>query len=463
VFLPVTDLKRLLKIHEGNIGKAEDAGDGILRIDAPNGTPVFVKESGGWAFAAQDKNLLASTPADPTALLGGLDKQYTVAAKVLVRNIPAEMRAMVIGEMNKGFEAQLSELEADSPEDRALIEGIGRRQMATIRQFIEETDEITVGWAIDSMAKSTFIDISMTATAGTNLARQFADAGAVKSAFSGFLMTDAAAALHFAGNMSQDDVDQLTGMIEAMTKKAMQAIDEDADLDDDAQRTAAKEILSSLFGVMRKTVESGKLDGGATLLLGEKKLTFVAGGHVANAGDLDGVFRRAVELAKDEPDFPGVKFDADKHGDVTFHTIKAPIPEGEQAREFFGEHVEVTIGIGRASAYVAVGNDGIATLKKVIDSSAAGAGQDLPPSQLYVALAPIMKFAASVDRENPVTAMLAASVDKIRGNDRVSITSSLIERGVRSRIQVDEGVLKLLGETFKTFSGAGAGAPPGAF
>jgi hypothetical protein len=178
---------------------------------------------------------------------------------------------------------------------------------------------------------------------------------------------------------------------------------------------------------------------------------------------LDGVFRRAVELAKDEPDFPGVKFDADKHGDVTFHTIKAPIPEGEQAREFFGEHVEVTIGIGRASAYVAVGNDGIATLKKVIDSSAAGAGQDLPPSQLYVALAPIMKFAASVDRENPVTAMLAASVDKIRGNDRVSITSSLIERGVRSRIQVDEGVLKLLGETFKTFSGAGAGPPPGAF
>jgi hypothetical protein len=60
-------------------------------------------------------------------------------------------------------------------------------------------------------------------------------------------------------------------------------------------------------------------------------------------------------------------------------------------------------------------------------------------------------------------ALIAGASDKIRGNDRISDTSTVIERGTQSRVQVDEGVLKLIGESFKMFGGAGGAAPPGAF
>lgn len=452
VFIPVANLEKLLATHERNIGRAEREGD-LLRIEGPNGS-VYIKEAAGWAFASQDKDALAITPGDPTALLGSLTKDYTVAVKVKAENIPQPLRELAIGELQRGFESGLAE---QSPEDRELLEGLSRRQMESLRMLIEETDELLIGWNVDSMAKKTYLDITMTARAGTDLAKQFAEMGDGTSAFSGFLASDAAGALHFSGTMSKDDVEQLTLLVDAASKKAVQAIEEDEDLDDPAKRTAAKDIVTSLFAVARKTAQSGKMNGGATLMMGETSLTFAAGGHVADAAELERVLRVAADLAKDEPKFPGIKFDADKHAGVTFHTMRIPLDD-DDAQKVFGEQLDVAIGVGKDSFYLAFGNDSVATLKKIIDTSAAGAEQKLPPSQFFVALAPILKFAASMG-DDEALAVAARAAEKVRGNDRISITSTMVERGARSRIELDEGVLKLIGETVMTMSGQ-AGARP---
>lgn len=455
VFIPVTDLERLLKTHEGNIGPAEKEGD-LRRIDTPNGESVYIKESAGWAFASRDKDALALTPGDPTTLLGGLDKEYTVAVKVMVQNIPVALRAMAVDQMKAGFEAQLAEMAKENPDDREVIEKIGRRQIEAIQKFIEDSDEVVIGWAVDSVGKNTYIDLSMTAKAGSDLAAQFAQMGDGKSAFSGFLMSDAAGAFHFGHLLSKDEIDQLTPLIDGANKKAVEAIEEDEDLDSDAQRKAAKDIVSSLFSAARKTVASGKLNGGATVMLGDQSLTFVAGGHVAGAAELDHVLRVGADLAKNEPDFPGIKFDADKHAGVTFHTMSVPLDDedAEDARKVFGDNLDVAFGVGQDSFYLAVGKDGVSTLKRVIDDSAAGADQKRPPSEMFIALAPILKFAASIS-DDEVVPLMASSAEKVRGNDRISITSTVIERGSRSRIQIDEGVLKLIGEVGMKLSGAG--------
>ena len=137
--------------------------------------------------------------------------------------------------------------------------------------------------------------------------------------------------------------------------------------------------------------------------------------------------------------------------------MSIPIEDAEEAQQAFGERLDVSIGFGKDSFYLAFGKDNAAVLKKVIDGSAAGSAEALPPSQMFVALAPVLKFAASVS-DDEVTAVLARSVERISGNDRISITSAYVDRGVRSRIKLDEGVLQLIGESVMAF-GAGAGAP----
>ena len=72
--LPVKDLDTFLEGMESQLGEPEDAGDGILELAGP--IPVYIKESNGWAFVGQSTDHLQDTPADPSAIFEGADKQY---------------------------------------------------------------------------------------------------------------------------------------------------------------------------------------------------------------------------------------------------------------------------------------------------------------------------------------------------------------------------------------------------
>ena len=68
-----------------------------------------------------------------------------------------------------------------------------------------------------------------------------------------------------------------------------------------------------------------------------------------------------------------LKLNADKHKGVTFHTLSFEVPDDVDNAEFIeqliGEKSTLTVGIGKESAFLALGNKGIETLKKVIDKS----------------------------------------------------------------------------------------------
>ena len=174
-------------------------------------------------------------------------------------------------------------------------------------------------------------------------------------------------------------------------------------------------------------------------------MKFAAGGLIADGKKLDKAFRDLVDLAKQEPDFPEVKFDVAKHSGISFHSITVPVPDDE-ARRFLGDNVEVVVAIGDSSFFVAFGKDCQSLVKQVIDGSASKASDTVPPVQLNVALGPIMKFASTVDN-NPMISTLSGLLAKSPGKDRIQMTAESTEngRGVRYRFLVDEGIIKLLG------------------
>lgn len=446
VFLPVSDFKTVTTKIEEMVGALEDVGDGVKKLTLQR--EIFLKEQGGWIFVSDQLANLGNVPADPTAMLEAMYETYDIGIRANVQSVPKELRQMLLSEIKEGFERTVAN-EQDEVKRRTQKE-VGGRVIDKIVRFADEADQLTVAWGTDKNAGKTYIDFSATAVAGTTLAEEINSVVTMKSEHPGFLLPDAAATFHFATPVMKDDIAQTVQMLNKAREKALSEIDKDKELPTEEARATAKQIVGSLMDVLQKTIESGKLNGGAALRLAPQNINFVAGGFVADGKSVEKDLKRLVELAKQSKENPGVevKFDAATHGGVTLHTITVPVPaREEEARKILGDKMLTVIGTGATSIYVAFGNDSMELLKEVIDSSAAATGQTAPMT-LNVSLAPIMAFAASVD-DDPIVAGLAEALKNGQGKDHIAISSKAIERGVAYRVEVEEGVLQLIGQAAK--------------
>ena len=128
-FVPVTDLKQLMTVIGGFTHQqfTPDA-DGVYEIKDSVGTPAYVIAKGGWAFISESREVLKNVPADPAATLGDLPKQYTLAARLSLKNLPAGIRKMAISQLEAGF--HILSMWRGSNEDEASRSG--RRHGQTV-------------------------------------------------------------------------------------------------------------------------------------------------------------------------------------------------------------------------------------------------------------------------------------------------------------------------------------------
>lgn len=450
-FIPVSDINVVFETFKEQLGEPKDVGDGVLQVGTAQ--TAFVKEVNGWAFVSQSKANLLKLPEDPTTLLGQLPAQYNVAVKVFSQNFDPQLKRLAIDEMKAGFERGLDNSNADV--DPEVAEALGRQIVGDMERFINESDELLIGLAIDAQSKKTYLDVSLTAIEGSTLAKQMALMQESKTAFGGFLKNDAALTLNLTSKLSPQDIQRGQQTIKQFRQKTMQQIDNDPDLAAD-KRGPAKAVVGKFFDVIDQTVAAGRIDGGAALVLEPESIAFAAGALVADGKALEAAVKDLVALAKDEPEFPSVKLNAAQHAGVTFHRLTAPISENDkEARDLFGENIDIVLGTSEKSVYVAFGDNCENLLVSIIDASAQQAQAVVPPFQLNVSLLPILKFAESVD-DNPAVPALVELLKKA-GNDRISLTATPITRGAQYRLEIQEGVLQVIGEAGKRFSGANAG------
>jgi hypothetical protein len=291
--------------------------------------------------------------------------------------------------------------------------------------------------------------------AGSQLAEQAAQLRDTRSAFTGFLSTDSAVCLNLSSKYPEEDIEQILAMLRTVRQRATQAIDESEDVPgDDAAREALKSSLGEVMDAVKATVESGTTDGGMLLTLSPPtSVTLAAGTRLVDARRLETAIKRIAELAKDDPRLPAIKWNAEKHEGVRFHTTRVPIPAGETAaRKMVGEALDVVVGIGEDSLYVALGSDGLDTLKAAIDRSTAAADRTVAPAVFVLSLGKILAFTAS-RTDDPIVADLAEVLGRSADSDRVRITVKAIRDGLAYRIEVEEGALKALGQVLPATAG----------
>jgi hypothetical protein len=453
--LPVTDLKALLEALAGLVGPAQDNGNGVFELNVFN-QKVFVKAQGGWAYVSQTTESLDRAPKDPAKLFGGLEKSYDVGARLYVQNIPELYRGMLIDQLRVGIEAGLNRQADESDEAYATRRKMVEGQVEALSKAINDVDQLTLGLAIDTKEKNAHIDLSVSVVAGTDSAKQLSQVKPATSDFAGFLVPDAAASLNLTAKMNKEDTQQIVAGLKTVREHAMQALEKDDKLKDESSQKLAKEMVGQVFDAIQATVESGKIDAGATLNLSDKSMAFVVGAYVADPKPLEDALRKFVKLgAEKDPNFPAVKFDAAKHAGVRFHTASVSVPSEDKISKVIGNKLDVAVGLGANSVYLAVGTDSLNMCKSLIDKSKAETSKQLPPFQVNVALAPIFQFAAALQDE-PAVAGMAKDLAQANGKDHVRLVVTPKDNSILIRLSAEEGVLQLLGTAFKNAQAGGA-------
>lgn len=465
-FVPVTNLKTLLAALAGPLGAAKDAGDGVFQVEgAP--VPLFVKEKGGWAFIAQTPDGFKNAPADPSKLLGELPKKYDVAVNVSIKNVPDGVRQGLIGLMQMGAQAGLQQEPGESDEQFAVRRKLTEQSIQQMVRVINDLETILVGLSINSETKTAYLEATVTATAGSETAKDMAEMTDLKTEFAGLLLPDASVVARFTGKLSDSDVAQMQSSLVSIRARALNELSSQG-LPAEGEKKA-KELLGGLIDIIEETVKSKQVDGGVVVRLAPDTATLVAAGHVADGAKLEKLLKEIADVAKQEqPDVAKlIKLDAEKYEDVNLHVISVPLPAddpgAQKLAKLIGDKAEVIVGTGAKSTYVAAGRDAMKMLKEVIDKSKADTGKAVLPMQISVAVGPIAKFIAAVADEPEArqgAQMVAGILAQAAGKDHVLITSKAVPNGAIVRIEVEEGILKALGMAGQM--AAAGGAPGGA-
>ncbi len=439
--LPTSDIKSILKRVEAQTGgPADELDDGTMVISMGANT-IFIRQKGAWAALAPRKELLNFAPMDPSSLFDGMGNDYDIAVRLKVQQVPLETRNMLVGQMRQGFEQAMQKQKGV---DAAQTRDLATSSMKQLEQFINDTDELNVGLNIDRNEQYVSIDSSFTAVDGSKLASLYSGSHAIPSQFASVIRSNAAAYYHAATSIGPEAIEQ-TRMSLKSSMKSVSAMLEGQDDLTPGQADDIKIMIDQIVELSVKSISEGRADMGALLLTAEDSFQFVFGAFVADGDEAAQIVKDVAAKLENEPGAPRFEFDRSTYEGVAMHLVEADVPEKEdEARKVFGDKLQVHVGTGEKSVYLAIGKDCESLMKELINDSDSDSSADRPIGQLNVKLKPILEFAQSIESNEAIAAMIE---ELARSSDEGMITmiQDGIENGQATKITIGEGLLKAVG------------------
>ena len=328
-FVPVKDFKKLMDLTIQLGLPAKDNGDGTYGLTIP-GPNVTIKAQAGWAIVTIGGMEPASVPADPSAGVGDLPKKYDIAVRGSVKNVPEQFKQLFISQIQMVMQMAGRRTPGESDEEYAVRSNVMKMSLQQYITLVKELDEITLGFAIDQQTKTAYLDTQMTALPGSKTAQQMAAMTDAKTNLAGFDLPGASLVANMTSNISDADLAQWKGITKAGRDAVLKEVANQGL--SDAELAIAKQIINDLFDVADKTLDARKVDVGVTIMLAPDAATMAYGVQVVDAAKVEKVLKQIVaEVAKEAPDVAKmVKFDAETHQGVRFHTASVPLPADDE-------------------------------------------------------------------------------------------------------------------------------------
>lgn len=371
IFLPAADLTPLLVALAPFLDGLHDVGDAKM-LAVPGAGPVYFKSQEDWTYVATGEARLAALPADPGQLLGSLARVYDLGVRVDVQAMPEPLREQLLQMVGSTAampgpgvaDSPLEEFPAgDLPSDEAAessdpIELVPaadpqqiEQQVASFREFLEETDQLVFGITVDDSDQQLQIDFAHRAVPGSSMAQDFS-AWQQKRAtrFAGFYRPEAGLHTHANMVLTEASVERLEQQLDT----AMKFVLSENELSADSPEALG---VQAAFGLAKEFFGHGDVDVVASLSL-EGKPNLLVAGKVGDGANVAAMIQRAAAKVAKRPE---VSTREQTVGDLPLLIWKFKIPQGPDTKEvirFFGEEVELATGVTGDQAYLSVGPPG---------------------------------------------------------------------------------------------------------
>ena len=385
VMVPIASEKAFLSLLE-NISFKPTEKDGIYTVKTGFPVDVSFRFANKYAYftAINTESIATNRLQDPAKVLAS-KSDSDISAAIRIDQLPEAAKLLMLASVEDELNKIRDKKEAgETPAQQAFRLEALKQISKLFATVLEDGEQINYEASLRRQQGEAHASYSLTAKSGSKLAKMIADLGSTKSLFAGFNSSDAV----------------LSGLVHVMLppeiRKSFEAVVEEtkemalAGLNDPAKKKQAESLLEALL----PSLKAGELDAGFALTgpNANKKYTVVAGVKIKEGDKLAKIVRDLLDqTTKDLP--PQVrdliKLDADSVGNVKIHRFDVGPAFDPKAAEVFGQS-PVHVAIRNDAAFVSVGEEGLAAIKKAVASQAAGAAPPLAFEVAVARLAPLM-------------------------------------------------------------------------
>jgi len=429
-------------------------GESIIRIQDAYAHMLF---RGG----ETDETLEMITSRDfdnPVQQFQNLTSNYDLAVKADLSSVPELMRTTFLGFFRTAIETQLQQRDTESKAAYELRRISGKQNLENIEYLLNEAQEMVIGARIEQEQKRGIIDLQIKARPNSDLARDIKNIPGKASYFNVITSrNNLPVAVSASMNIARRDRKTYLAYLSYFEKQISEKLLTEEKL---LQNTNS---VQQFFGPIKSMVEKGHLDVFAQLVATpSRKFALIGGIKVNPSADLPAAL---LDLINRVDQLPGNKAkiftNAETVQGIALHQLQPDIKSADdQQRRFLGGVPSLYVGADPQVIWFAMGTDiAVSALNEAIErintaSPEERKEQRTAPFQVEFHFKPWLNLFSEEEIDQSGIMKILASTFQA-DNDLVLVTTQPTETGVRTRFQVDEGYLKLLGISIsKQFDGA---------
>ncbi|QDU17227.1 hypothetical protein CA11_50670 [Gimesia maris] len=461
MYLPVTKvrtfldtLEKLIPGDEETIKKDTDRDD-LYVINGRRGESIirFQDDYAHMLFQGVENetslDMISSRDfGDPSQKLQNLTTAYDLSIKFDLNAIPELMRTTFLGFFRTAIETQLQQRDGESKAAYELRRMAGKQNLESIEYFLSEGQELVFGGRIEKEEKRGVVDMLIKARPNSDLARAVKNIPGKASYFSVItshenLPLAVSASMNLAPRDRKIYQKYLNYFEKQLSEKLLT----------EEERLQNTSSIQQFFSPVKTMVDKGHIDVFTQLVsTPTKKFALIGGIKVAPSSNLPASLLDIINRIDQLPDNKAhIYTNAETVQGIALHQMQ---PESKTAddkqQRFLGGVPSLYIGADNEVIWFAMGTEiAVAALNEAIETintatPEARKEQRTAPVQMEFHIRPWLNlFSEAEIQESGVMKILDGAFQK--ENDLVLVTTQPTETGVRTRLQFDEGYLKLLG------------------
>lgn len=460
-FVPITNLEdavKTLSLAPVTARKVTGRNDlyEFLEKDSDE-IAIVVRVVGSYAFVTADefRDALDTMP-EMEPVINPLGNRYDAAISVRIKAIPEGVRQVFISFLRTQAEIELQRKDEEDEAAYLVRRSNGISALEFIDQLVTQGEDVTLGLNATPEEHNAVFEGTLNATPDSEFAKYLTDVASKTSMFTSLAEQDRPLTINVSWAMNQREKTAAAGLLQAAQTQLSEGFPETAALPDNP--------IDRLFESLQATVEAGHFDFFLQAAANESHEFSIVGGFKLVGGQTFAaaleqflqqmILKRQEQLSLDPNSaaIPEIQPRADSHQGVTLHKFLARKGSGdEDENRMFGREPDMYVGASsRAFWFVVGGDSALPTLKSTIDTVAEASPTSRPaggnaPVKATFRVAPWLALPAPERRRARERRELAE--ESFGPTDAITVEAKPSESGMRVRVRLDEGFVKMLGLT----------------